>query len=171
MNPQLTQSLLGLLLLGLIASIASLLVYFTLRPLEYYSQIACGVLSLFICITPLFWDRSRLFLNGYLVSLFSGLIGSIFHQKLQGQKSSFLSSFLLMFAVSLSANFAMINFIRYNLTVPQGPISYSFGFIFGIPSRYLALVFIIGQSITPPFLLWVWKSSRLRPGIDKHFDD
>ncbi len=176
MNSQSAQSILSLLTLALFASIVSFLFYLPLRLFEGRFRIACGVFSSFICVWLLIVANSRHFLFEYFVALFFGLIGAIFHRKSRIKSTGFLSSFILMAAVSVTANFMFATAIQYNTLSVRDLNMKSAVFLIGFPPPYIATIvqmpffFIVAQSITPPLFVWMWKKYRFRPGVDKHLD-
>ena len=168
MNSQLTQSLLPLLTLVLVASIVNSLIHLAFRALESKSRIVSGIISCLILI--IFLSSSTSIFSSdfsiiYISAVIFALIGSVFHRKSIDKTTNVFLSFALMFSVNL---FALV-------------ATFFVGMIFNSQLRviqsanpkilYILWIFLIAQSITTPFIIWARKNSRLRPGIDKHFDD
>lgn len=174
MNPQLAQSLFALALSALVASVVSSLVYFFFRyclsedallTFASYSLIGCG----FLMIAGIVWIGFSLhFIALCFCILLFGFIGGILHQKSNNASEDPLIDFGLSFSVnlfSLILNFALLSSTALLPTQLYPAIERSPYFI------PIFLVFIMAQSLTTPFLIWAWKNSRLRPGIDKHLED
>jgi hypothetical protein len=184
------QSLTTLLVLLTIASVTSSLVYLTLRFLSVRfktiaSITALPAIALIYLSLPsdpyfpywkyLFWKpKFSIFIP--LVIIF-GLIGVKWHQNSCNEPTQLLTSFALVCATITSAVSVLL------LSLGQSPSlrgAYVNAFIVPKVEVYvsslaafelMAWVFIISQTITTPFWIWIWNTSRLRPGVDKHFDN
>ena len=172
MNSQLTQSLLPYLGLMVIASIASCLIYILLRLLEnrflqMFSDVSIGSIAIVFLWAMTVSDSSFL-ISILVICLFVGLIGGWIHRNSGGKsESQFAAAFFMLTVVVgiIGVEWLILRFIPvFGLfsDITQKAIS---------THQYWFFALIATQIIAPPFLIWVWKSSRLRPGIDKHFDD
>ena len=174
MSSQLTQSVLALLALVLVASIVSSLIYSGFRFLEIRSQIAALTISYFVIgfalfatliFTVLLSDFSVIF--WYVPLLVIALLSGFFHQKSSNVSIVFFVDFVLMFAVTLLsfiANLILLNVVNFSTDkfFPLWTDNEFFTYLFG--------TLVSAQPITPPFLVWVWQNIQLKPGTDKHLE-
>ncbi len=156
----------------LVASVVSSLIYFPFRYLETRSQTATKIISSVLFTFTVAWiiflvasgNPSFDAVPFYPTFVF-GLLGGFLHRKSSSHPTTFLLSFGTMFTVTLLgflANAVVFSKTLTPLLISNLADNSYFGFSF--------IVLIMGQSITTPFLMWVWKSHRLQPGVDKHLD-
>lgn len=168
-----TQSLLALLALVAIASISSCIIYFPFRFIERKSQFLAAIFNIFVLSILILYDFSRYYkivftivANFIFIVIFFSLLGGMIHIKSGGTSRNFYLAFLMMFLITSSVllivSFSHGLFSLETLSLFTGPNWYV---------RRAARTLMIAQAITPPFLFWVWESFRLRPGIDKPFEE
>lgn len=169
-SPQM-QSFLTLLAMVAIASVTSCAIYFLLRSIENKSQLISVVISISILI---FWayrivelgSNFAVFSSFLSVSIVVAIIGGLLHRKAGGSSKHLLYAILLMLSLS-----RLVGFIN--------PYIASMLNLYGIrpfasliPNASLTIWTVLSiQSLAPPILILLWKSSHLRPGMDKHFGE
>ncbi|HEX8463335.1 MAG TPA: hypothetical protein VF627_01840 [Abditibacterium sp.] len=160
----LVQSWPTLLALVAIASLTNCVIYFIFRAVESKSR---NLSILFSAISITFWvyfNSQRL--SDLIPFVFISLFGALFHLKSGAASKSFICAFWVMYAVSLIGTL-LTDLISASMVSNRI-------FLYVNINEYASIVFRIwetSQSLTAPFLIWIWKSSRLRPGIDKPLSD
>ncbi len=165
-----------ILFIGGMASVALMtncFIYFSFRAIEQKSQTIPVVFTLFtvaslFLLNPIFSEE---LIKGFAPILFlllasTSIISCSFYRNSAGKINSPTLAFLSMLLISLSG------FLASSLSLPLHKVNDLIPFFASSRTAPLLLVTLIAfQSLIPPFLFWKIKSSRLRPGIDKHFDE
>jgi hypothetical protein len=162
-----------LLVLVSIASLIGSLVYFTLRFLEFKSPFKSIAINWFVFTCPLLIATIKIptneIISVYVSMLLFGLLGIIFHRNASGTHTNFITAFGLMAATALYTAFLTILTYALDFSNPSPwSLSKSWTLLTSTYYEHSIYIVIMAQSMTTPFLIWVWKSRHLRPGIDKH---
>ena len=109
-------------------------------------------------------------LYAFLIPCLVGIVGGHFHLKASEVSSNTRSKgeafMLLMFATIVSAIIQIFLLDRMVNRFPNAPILSGF-----LDSKYIFFFQMVAPVALIPFLMWAWKNSKLRPGIDRQLKE